>query len=202
MACACTEVVGGSGAVSSNLSVDNKKGNLSLVQSDISQPGLVPVELTRTFQNNLSEHGPFGCGWTVNMLNYMQTTSGGWTGGDIKINFNGQVETFSSSKGFANDKFTMMLGFSGLGEVTVFQRSGKVQWVFDFSQGTLKKYIDRNGNTVNYTWKVVTKHSFDLSGNQIATTVRCPLTVTYPGGRQLVFTYGIADLIRKTSVKQ
>jgi len=189
-ACACTEVVGGSGAVNSSLSVDNKTGIFTLVQSDIKLPGIVPVELTRTYQNSLSEHGPFGCGWSANMISYMQTTSGSWTGGDIKINFNGQVETFSASTGFANDKFTMSLSFSGPSEVTVFQKAGKVKWVFDFSQGTLKQYIDRNGNTANYTWKVSTKNSFDLSGNQISTTVRCPLTVTYPGGRQLVFTYG------------
>jgi hypothetical protein len=188
LACACTEVVGGSGAVSSNLSVSDSDGSLALVQSDIKLPGLVPIELTRTYKSESNLFGMFGPGWMVDIVSFLKTTTG-----DIEIHFNGNVEMFASENGYVNNKKTMKLSFTGPSEVTVLERNSGAQWVFSLDDGTLKKHIDRNGNQVSYTWKKVQKAIIlAASGGSVTTTyqdIYCPLTVTYPDGRQMTFTY-------------
>lgn len=185
-ACACTEVVGGSGAVSSDLSVDDQSGSITLLQSDISEPGVIPLELTRTYQSDNTVFGIFGPGWVANTANNLEITLG-----NIQVNFNGGVETFSASDGYSNDKKTMTLSFTAPEEITVMQRADGAQWVFNASDKTLKNYIDRNGNQVSYTWKIVPKNSLNFSkdGVVVQALVYCPLTVTYPDGRMLTFTY-------------
>ena len=204
LGCACTEVVGGSGAVSSNLSVEDSSGGLVLVQSDIKLPGLIPVELTRTYQSNSNMFGMFGSGWSVNFVNFMQiqlptdTAVGNGvverTPGSFSIDFNGKLQTFSVVNGVTtNADQTLMLIPTGSHEVIVKKATTGEKWVFDTDDGTMSQYIDSNGNQVNYTWKVVSKLvDITSSGSgytPVFQSVFCPLTVTYPGGRQLTFSY-------------
>lgn len=189
LACACTEVVGGSGAVSSNLSVSDSDGSLALVQSDIKLPGLVPIQLTRTYESESNLFGMFGPGWMVDIVSFLKTTTG-----DIEVHFNGNVEKFASGNGYVNNKKNMKLSFTGPSEVTVLESNSGAQWVFSLDDSTLKKYIDRNGNQVNYTWKKVQKTvAYAIQGDVIVWSgtqdIYCPLTVTYPDGRQLTFSY-------------
>ena len=242
LACACSEVVIGSGVVTSSMSVDNQSGYLTLTQSDILLPGLIPVELTRTYQSDFTTLGPFGFGWTVNMLNFSLGTTGGASSppvaastsaggstpssgtqsstsgagfgatptGGWSINFKGGVEVFAASSNgtggqYVNNKGTMKLSFSAPGEVTVLEQATGAQWVFSQQDGTLSKYVDASGNTVNYTWKIITLSGSGGGGlvaqtaattggspaptTTPAQTVYCPLSVTYPDGRQITFSY-------------
>ena len=192
LACACTEVVGGSGAVSSDLSVADSDGSLALVQSDIKLPGVIPVTLTRTYKSDSTLFGMFGPGWMVDIVSFLKTTSG-----NIDVHFHGNVETFDCTQGYVNKKKTMKLSFTGPSEVTVLERESGAQWVFSLDDSTLKQYIDRNGNHVSYTWKKIQKtvylsFSSNQGGGQISSLdqdIYCPLTVTYPDGRQMTFSY-------------
>ena len=208
--------------VTSSMSVDNTSGNLTLVQSDILLPGLIPVELTRTYQSGFQNVGIFGFGWSATCstsrwgrpgaassppvasstnaggstqssgtpsstsgAGYGATPTGGWS-----INFAGGLQTFPASSGYVNAQGSMKLSFSAPGEVTVLEQATGAQWVFSQQDGTLSKYVDASGNTVNYTWKVVTLGTGGAIGTPTTTqTVYCPLSVTYPDGRQITFSY-------------
>ena len=201
LGCACTEVVGGSGAVSSNLSVSDDSGGLVLVQSDIKLPGIIPVELTRTYQSNSNMFGMFGSGWSVNFVNFMQLQPNADSGakqGVVESNgalstfdFNGKVQTFSVVKGYAvNADQTLRLSYTSSSEVTIQKPTTGEKWVFDTNLGTMNQYTDSNGNQVNYTWNRVWKVvNIDSDKNPVFQFVFCPLTVTYPDGRQMIFSY-------------
>jgi len=193
LACACSEVVVGSGMVTSSMSVSDESGTLELVQSDIELPGLIPVELTRTYQSSTSRFGMFGPGWSVNFVSHLETTTGA-----IKVHFPGSLVTFIPAEGYTSEKKDLKLSFTDPDEVTVEDRRGG-RWIFSTADRQLKKYVDRNGNEVVYTWKVVSKlmkPSVPLSTgggvwytDPIYEDVFCPLTVTYPDSRQLTFSY-------------
>jgi len=186
LACACSEVVVG-GVISSSMNVDDESGDLSLIQSDIELPGIIPITLVRTYQSSTSAFGIFGPGWSVDSISYMQTTTG-----DIEIVFPGSQAKFLAAQGYSTEKKDLKLSFTAPDEVTVRQKDGQ-SWLFSSDDRTLKKYIDHNGNEVNYTWKVVSKIvGVDAENNPIQDDVFCPLSITYPDGRQLTFSYDSA----------
>lgn len=91
-ACACSTVVVGQGAVSSSMTVDDRTAELSLNQSDIDLPGVVPVSLTRKYMSGNGAIGIFGYGWATDYSTWLVTTSG-----DVEVAIDGSTTKFKSS---------------------------------------------------------------------------------------------------------
>ncbi len=177
-ACACSTVVVGQGAVSSSMTVDDRTAELSLNQSDIDLPGVVPVSLTRKYMSGNGAIGIFGYGWATDYSTWLVTTSG-----DVEVAIDGSTTKFKSSNDYYDDGKTKRVTFTGTNEITVTAKGGE-KWVFDTATKYLKEQYDRSGNKTEFQWKT---EEFEFWGSDYA--VFCPTKITFPGGREMTFTY-------------
>jgi RHS repeat-associated protein len=76
--------------------------------------------------------------------------------------------------------------FTDTDEITVTARSGE-RWVFDTDTKFLKMRVDASGNETDFEWKTEEFEFWDTDY-----VVYCPTKITYPGGRELDFTYNTA----------
>jgi YD repeat-containing protein len=181
LACACTEMVLASTGGRSSLAVDPEPGDFTLTQEDISIPGITPISLIRDYAGRSNSFTLFGYGWAWTSLSYIDSIEA-----DQVVIVNGStVETYKSVNDWYNLTGEKKLSFVGADTVKVEEKAGTIR-MYDRESGTLSWTRDANQNQTTWTWKTVDK---PVGWNGEIQTIRCPLTVTWPCGRQLTFAY-------------